>query len=76
MGDENKVGPLMETNPADEARKIAVYVEVDEDRNVKVYSNYPYVTVEVVKYDELEGDELVAKAKEVATKAPHEVHAD
>lgn len=72
MSSEKSTG----SDPATEARKIHIVVEVDEDRNVKVYSNYVPVEVEVVKYDELEGAELVAKAKEVAAKAPNEVYTD
>jgi len=65
------------SDPVEEARKIKIVVEVDEDRNVKVYSNYTPVEVEVVKYDEIEDNaELVAKAKEIALKAPNEVYTD
>jgi len=67
----------VEMDPTQKARTIEIVVEVDEDRNVKVYSNYTPVNVEIVKYDEIEDNsELVAKAKEVAIKAPHEVYTD
>lgn len=67
----------VEKDSVQQARAIQIVVEVDEDRNVKVYSNYTPVNVEVVKYDEIDAiADLVSKAKEVSIKAPHEVYTD
>ena len=67
----------MNTDKIEEPKKISIVIEVDEDRNVKVYSSDSSVSVEVVKYDEIDStEELVEKAKEIGKKAPHEVYTD
>jgi hypothetical protein len=68
---------VMNTDKIEEPKKISIVIEVDEDRNVKVYSSDSSVSVEVVKYDEIDStEELVEKAKEIGKKAPHEVYTD
>lgn len=66
-----------EKTVGDNNRAIKIVVEIDEDNAVKVLSNYAYVDVEVVKWDDLKEDgtaSLVEKAKEIAIKAPHQVY--
>lgn len=60
----------------DPQRKIKVVVEVDSDGNVKVCSDYTYIEVELVKWDDVESEgaaKVVETAKRIAVSAPNEI---
>ncbi len=63
-------------NQVDPQRKIKVVVEVDSDGNVKVCSDYTYIEVELVKWEDVESDgaaKVVETAKRIAVTTPHEI---